>query len=167
MKTFLLILAMAVFRFGLSAEETNSIALPKTNRLVLLKISATDATKYYNKEMIVTGKVAQVTIRPTVTFLNLDKSYPNSPFAIVIFPRQVELFDDLNALRGKSIEIRGQIQKYSGKPQIVLDDTNQLTILDFTNSVTKAKRKVKAPAIPAPDNAPPVGPSTNAFPEIM
>ena len=43
----------------LSAAETNNPAL--------LKISAFDATNYYDREMIVTGKVAQVTIRPTMT----------------------------------------------------------------------------------------------------
>ena len=43
---------------------------------VLLKIGTGEAASHYDQEMIVTGKVAQVTIRPTVTFLNLDKPIP-------------------------------------------------------------------------------------------
>jgi DNA/RNA endonuclease YhcR with UshA esterase domain len=159
MKTFLLIFAVAAFTFGLSAAETNS--------LVPLKISAAAATNYYDQEMIVTGKVAQVTVRPTITFLNLDKAYPNSPFAVVIFHGKSSYYGDANALKGKQIEISGKIIKYKDKPEIALDTTNQLTVLNFTNSVTKAKRKVKAPAISAPGNALPVEPSTNGFPEIM
>jgi DNA/RNA endonuclease YhcR with UshA esterase domain len=102
----------------------------------------------------VTGKVAQVTIRPTVNFLNLDKPFPNSPFAVVIFPRQRQLFGDWDALRGKSIEIRGRIKNYKDKPEIILDTANQLTVLNSTNSIT-------------PPDAPAVPPPTNGFPEIM
>jgi DNA/RNA endonuclease YhcR with UshA esterase domain len=159
MRKYVLALTACAATFALSAAETNS--------LVPLKISATDATNYYDREMIVTGKVAQVTIRPTVTFLNLDAKFPDSPFAIVIIHGKSSYYGDVNALKEKSIEIRGKITKYNDKPEIVLDSTNQLTVLDLTNSVTKAKRKAKAAAVPPLDNAPPVESSTNTFPEIM
>ena len=158
MRTFLLIAAVCAFTHELSAAETNN--------LVPFKISATEATNYYDREMIVTGKVAQVTIRPTVTFLNLDSKFPDSPFAIVIIHGKSSYYGDANALKEKQIEVRGKITKYKDKPEIALDSTNQLTVLDSTNSVTKAKRKAKTPAIPAPDNPPPVESSTNSFPAI-
>jgi DNA/RNA endonuclease YhcR with UshA esterase domain len=141
------ILAVFAFAVELSAQETNSPAL--------LKISAVDTTNYYDKEMIVTGKVAQVTIRPTVTFLNLDKKYPASPFEIVIFHGKSSFYGDANALKGKSIEVRGTIKKFKDKPEIVLDSTNQLTVLGVTNLEFFLK-----PITPA-------APSTNSFPEIM
>jgi hypothetical protein len=56
----------------------------ETNALASLKIGALEATNHYDQTMIVTGKVVQVTIRPSVTFLNLDRTFPNSPFAVVI-----------------------------------------------------------------------------------
>ena len=80
--------------------------------------------------MIVTGKVAQVTIRPTVTFLNLDQPFPNSPFTVVMFPRPHSFYGDANALKGKTIEIKGKIKNYHDKPEIALDNTNQLTVFD-------------------------------------
>jgi len=159
MKMYFLALMVCASTFALSADETNS--------LVPLKISAAEATNYYDRVMTVTGKVTQVTIRPTVTFLNLDSKYPESPFAIVIIHGKSSYYGDVNALKEKSIEIRGKIIKYNDKPEIVLDSTNQLTVLDLTNSVTKAKRKAKIPAVPSAGNAPPVETSTNTFPEIM
>jgi hypothetical protein len=128
-----------------------------------LKIGALEATNHYDQMMIVTGKVAQVTIRPSVTFLNLDKPYPHSPFAVVIIHGKSSYYGDANALKGKSIEIRGKIKSYHGKPEIMLDSINQLTVLNFTNSIISTN----TPAIPAPTNAPPAAPSTNDIPEIL
>jgi hypothetical protein len=44
-----------------------------------------EASKYYDEEVTVTGKVTQVTVRPTVAFLNLDQPGVNPPFMAVIF----------------------------------------------------------------------------------
>ncbi len=146
MKMIFPIFVAVTFAIKLSAADTNAPALSK--------ISATEAASHYDQEMVVTGKVAQVTIRPTVTFLNLDEPYPHSPFAVVIFHGHSQFFGDANALKGKSIEIRGKIKNYRDKPEIVLDTTNQLTVLNFTNSIILS-------------NAPPAKLSTNSFPEIM
>ncbi len=125
MKLLCTALVASAVALALSAQDTGTP--------VPLKIGTGDASGHYDQEMIITGKVAQVTIRPTVTFLNLDKPYPNSPFTVVIFPKQRPLFGDLDALRRKSIEIRGTIKKYNDKPEIVLDKTNQLTVFGLTN----------------------------------
>ena len=55
---------------------------------------------YYDQTMIVTGKVVQVTIRPTV-ILNLDEKFPNSPFAVVIIHGKSSFYGDANALKWK------------------------------------------------------------------
>jgi DNA/RNA endonuclease YhcR with UshA esterase domain len=163
MKRILPILAVAVFAVKLFGNDTNATAP--------LKIGAADADKYYDQTMIVTGKVAQVTIRPTVTFLNLDKPFPDSPFSVVIFHGHSSFYGNANALRGKSIEIKGKIKNYRDKPEIALDSTNQLTVFDskgvnITATVLQMTNRVPATAqppaaIPAPTTA-----STN-FPEIM
>jgi DNA/RNA endonuclease YhcR with UshA esterase domain len=169
MRTFIFISAVFAFALGLSAQETNSAAQPETNSLVALKISAADATNFYDREMIVTGKVAQVTIRPTVTFLNLDKKYPDSPFSVVIIHGHSQFFGDANALKGKSIEIKGKITNYKDKPEIALDSTNQLTVFDSSGKVITPTILQRAGATPisSPTNSPPVAPSTNNFPEIF
>jgi hypothetical protein len=154
---------------GASAADTNAPASSKTNVAAPFKIGTADAAKYYDQEMIVTGRVAQVTIRPAVTFLNLDEPYPDSPFTIVIFHGHSSFYGDANALRGKAIEIRGKIKNYHDKPEIALDNTNQLTVIGgWTPSA-------KAPPVPLPAKPSPLKPSTNAppatevtnFPEVM
>jgi DNA/RNA endonuclease YhcR with UshA esterase domain len=144
----------------------------ETNHPAPLKISTADAASHYDQEMIVTGKVAQVTIRPNVTFLNLDKPFPNSPFTVVIFHGHSSFYGDANALKGKAIEIRGKIKNYQDKPEIALDSTNQLTVFDSKGMIitsTVLQSTNHAPVMPQPSNAVPVPPvaQTNSIPEIM
>jgi len=159
-----MILAIFAVTLGLSAQETN-VVTPETGGSVPLKISAITATNYYNEEMIVTGKVAQVTIHPKVIFLNLDEMFPDSPFTVVIFPGHSQFHGDAKTLKGKSIEIKGKIKKYKDKPEMVLDSVNQLTVLGVTN--LNLLLNPVAPATSAPANSSPAAPSTNSFPEIM
>src|SRR5882724_8165355 len=156
MKTILTVL------FG-SLTLALQVPAADTNAPAPMKIGALEATNHYDQMMIVTGKVAQVTIRPSVTFLNLDKPFPHSPFAVVIIHGKSSYYGDVNALKGKSIEIRGKIKNFHDQPEIVLDSTNQLTVLNFTNLIFLTNAPAEAP----PTNAAPAAPSTNSFPEIM
>jgi DNA/RNA endonuclease YhcR with UshA esterase domain len=164
MRTFLSILAVLTLAIRLLAADTNASAP--------LKIGTADAASHYDQEMIVTGKVAQVTIRPTVIFFNIDKAFPDSPFTVVIFHGRSSFYGDANALRGKSIEIRGKIKNYQNKPEIVLDSMNQLAVFDskgvnITSTILQSTNS--APVMPQPNNAVPAPPAetpTN-FPEIM
>jgi DNA/RNA endonuclease YhcR with UshA esterase domain len=123
MKTLLAILTVLTLASGpVLAEPTNADAPAK--------IGTADAVKHYDREMIVTGKVVQVTFRPTIVFLNLDKPHPDSPFTAVIRSEKTNLFGDLKLLEGKSVQVCGKLKKYNGKPEIILDSTNQLTVMD-------------------------------------
>jgi len=171
MKIFFPIFIAATITIKTIAADTNAPALPKTADSALQKIGTAEAANYYDKTVIVTGKVAQVTIRPKVVFLNLDKSYPDSPFTVVIFRGHSSFYGDANALRGKSIEIKGKVVNYHDKPEIALDNTNQLTVLGVTNlslllAPKVATLKTNAPAILPMTNPPPVMQTTN-LPEIM
>jgi DNA/RNA endonuclease YhcR with UshA esterase domain len=96
----------------------------------LKKIGTAEAGKHCQEMCIVTGKVAQVTIRETLVYLNLDKPYPGTPFTGVIFARATNQFGDLSKLKGKDVEIKGRVEDYRGKVQIVLNSTNQLKVVD-------------------------------------
>lgn len=104
-----------------------------TNRVVQRaipkRIGASDAGKFYDETMIVTGKVAQVTTRPTVTFLNLDQSGTNAAFTAVIFQANVSQFGDLQKLKNENVEISGTITEYRNKPEIILESTNQIKVV--------------------------------------
>lgn len=164
MKRILYMLVVTAFAMNSFAGDANT---PEP-----LKIGTADADKYYDQTMIVTGKVAQVTIRPTVTFLNLDKAFPDSPFTVVIFHGHSSFYGDANALRGKSIEIKGKIKNYQNKPEIALDNANQLTVfdskgVDITSVILQSTNH--APMMPQSPSAVPAPPAaqTNGIPEIM
>ena len=164
MRTFFSILVVLTFAIKLPGADTN---VP-----TLLKIGTGEADKHYGQEMIVTGRVAQVTIRPTVTFMNLDQPYPDSPFTVVIFHGHSSFYGDANALKGKSIEIKGKVTSYHDKPEIALERADQLAVFDtngvnitstILQSTNRAPEKLQTP------NAVPVPPATttNSIPEIM
>jgi DNA/RNA endonuclease YhcR with UshA esterase domain len=123
MKPLLASLAVLTLTLSLARGESTNAAAPE-------KIGTAAADQHYNQEMIVTGKVAQVTFRPTIVFLNLDKSHPASPFTAVIRSEKTNQFTDLKLLEGKSVEIRGKIKKFNDKPEIFLDGPDQLKVLD-------------------------------------
>jgi DNA/RNA endonuclease YhcR with UshA esterase domain len=93
------------------------------------KIGAAEAADHFDKKMTVTGTVAQVTIREKLVYINLDKPFPQTPLAGVIFARATNGFGDLNALKGKQVEITGKIEEYKERPQIILTSTNQLKVV--------------------------------------
>jgi len=169
MRRLLPILAVLTIAIQLPAADTNAPTLSKTNAFAVLKIGTADATNYYDRVMIVTGKVAQVTIRPTVTFLNLDKPFPNSPFTVVIFHGHSSFYGDANALRGRAIEIKGKIKKYNDKPEIALDSTNQLTVFDSKGMIITSTilQSTNVPAVHQSTNTPPPSTQSTNLPEIM
>jgi hypothetical protein len=142
----LIVLAIFIVLYPAQADETNG-ASPA-------KIGATAADKHYGENMVVTGKVVQITIRPNTVFLNFDLPYPDSPFACVIFSRFTNQFGDLPSLKGASVEVSGVITNYHNKPQIVLTNARQLTI----NALATVDQ---TPSPPAVVESPPTKPVAN------
>jgi hypothetical protein len=106
-------------------ENTNAatVVLPA-------KIGTADASKYYEESMIVTGKVVQVSEHPTVTILDIDRPNPDTPFTAIIFSENSGAFGDLNKLQNQSVEISGDITEYHGRPEIILESTNQIKMVE-------------------------------------
>jgi hypothetical protein len=119
MKIYFWILAVVVVALNLSADPTGN---PPS------KIGTDEAKNYYGQQMIVTGTVAQVSIRSKIIFLNMDKPYPDSPFTLVIFPAATNQFGNLKALKGASVEVTGTISNYHDHAEIVLEKARQLKI---------------------------------------
>jgi hypothetical protein len=96
------------------------------------RIPAAAATNYLNQEVIVTDRVAHVTLRPTIVFLNLNQRYPDSPLTCVIKGSDTNNFSDLKNYQDKEVEVSGRIADFQGKPEMVLTNTNQIKILADT-----------------------------------
>ena len=120
---FALLISIACAAFDSRADDTN--AVPPT-------IGAAQATNWIGKQVVVTGIVAQVSVRPSLTFLNFDKRYPSNLFTAVIRNRNTNQFEDLSALRGKAVSVKGEIKDYQGRPEIELVRKSQLQLLGDT-----------------------------------
>src|SRR5436190_20978104 len=79
-------------------EKSETSAAPK-------KISALEATNFLNKTMTVTGKVARVSVRPKITYIDLDQAYPKSPFNGIIFSSATNQFPHIQDLKGNNVEL--------------------------------------------------------------
>lgn len=103
------------------ADDTNTVTLT---------IGSAEAAKWIGKQVVVTGVVAQVSIRPSLVFLNFDKSFPSNVFTAIIRNKNTNEFENLSALRGKAVSVKGQIRDYNGKPEMELTRKSQLKALD-------------------------------------
>lgn len=77
----------------------------------------------------VTGRIVRVyASRAGNTYLDFCPDYRNCPFSSVIFASDREKFGDLGTLGGKSVELRGPISVYQGRPQIIVRDPRQIRL---------------------------------------
>jgi DNA/RNA endonuclease YhcR with UshA esterase domain len=102
----------------------------QTNTNAVIQIKADAAKDNVGKEAVVSGTVAEISKAQNLIRLNLDKAFPNQPFTAIIFARNTNGFGDLEALKGKKIEVSGKITEYRGRPQIILTSTNQLKLVE-------------------------------------
>jgi hypothetical protein len=107
-------------------ENTNSVA----RTVIPARIGTGDASKFYDETLVVTGKVVEVSARPTITILDLDQPYPNTPFTAVIFPENFGQFGDLQKLKNQNVEISGTVTEYRNKPEIILETPSQIKVVD-------------------------------------
>ena len=106
------------------ADETNATAII---------IGAAQAKAHIGKQVTVTGIVAQVSIRPSLIFLNFEKPYPDNPFTAIIRNSHTNEFEKLPALKGKPVSVQGQVKDYNGKPEMELTSKSQIKLLSGTN----------------------------------
>lgn len=94
------------------------------------KIKLTEANSFVGKSVIVKGYVASVFMTDKVAYLNFEKNYPDNPFTAVVFEKNFSDFDDLTKYENRTVEVKGRVTKYKGKPQIILNSESQIRIAD-------------------------------------
>lgn len=86
-----------------------------------------EAQKHIGESRCVTGKVWNVkTGSRGVTFLDFCEDYRLCPFTVVVFGSDLKHVGDVRELKGKIVQIRGEIKDYDGRAEIVLKDFKQL-----------------------------------------
>jgi len=94
-------------------------------------IGACQAGNYYGKEVIVEGKVVDTfRSKKNNVFLNFEKPYPNQCFFAVIFSSDQYKFvqNPEKYYNQKTLRIRGKVQEYRGKSEIILKEPWQIEI---------------------------------------
>lgn len=90
-------------------------------------VSFADASKHVGTTQCVSGTVLHVEDGTNgVTLLNFCKQAKACPFTVVVLPDDLRKVGDIRQLEGRQIEIKGTIQDYDGRAQIVLRHTQQL-----------------------------------------
>jgi len=95
----------------------------------LKKIESCSADEYYDQEVIVEGWVADAYRSQTNTiFLNFEEAYPNQCFVAVIFNSDQDHFvqNPEEYYSNQMIRIKGQVEEYNGKPEIILKSAEQI-----------------------------------------
>jgi DNA/RNA endonuclease YhcR with UshA esterase domain len=90
-------------------------------------VSFAEASRYVGTSQCIRGTVAHVeTGRNGAKILNFCQESKVCPFTVVVFPSDVKKMGDMRQLEGQQLEIKGTVQDYEGRAQIVLRRASQL-----------------------------------------
>jgi DNA/RNA endonuclease YhcR with UshA esterase domain len=86
-----------------------------------------EAHRHVGKTQCISGTVLHVKADSKgVTFLDFCEDYRTCPFTVVVFPGDLKHVGDVRQLKGRAIEIKGRIQDYDGRAEIILRYPQQL-----------------------------------------
>ncbi len=136
MKTFLRLVTLGAL---LSAAAIAQEKYTNTNAPVLggvagtntpVKLRSAEVKDHIGANAIVTGKIAEVNKSASLVRLNFDQPFPKQTFTAVVFSSKTNLFPNLDQLKDKTVEVSGKIMLYRSRPEIQLQTTNQLKVLE-------------------------------------
>ena len=105
-------------------------ALSLTTQLVFASgcIPIAEARQHVGETQCVTGKVLRVRAAASrVHFLEFCEDQMACPFTVVVFSHDLKDVGDVRRLEGRTIEIRGVVKLYDGRPEIILSRISQIT----------------------------------------
>ena len=92
----------------------------------VINITPQEAKNHIGETAIVKGKVFDVHVtQKGDVFLNFGGKYPNSVFTAGCFQGAIPA-EELKALNGKLISVKGEIKEYNGQVEIVLESVEQI-----------------------------------------
>ena len=90
-------------------------------------VSFAEARHHIGQTQCVSGTVFHVKEgRNGVTFLDFCKDYEVCPFTVVVFESDLRKVGDVRQLKGRQVQIRGTIEEYDGRAEIILKNPQQL-----------------------------------------
>ena len=90
-------------------------------------LTVAETQKHVGKKNCVTGTVVRVEEgNGGVTFLDFCTDYHSCPFTVVVFRGDLHSIGDVRQLQGRAITIRGTIEEYNERAEIILRHPQQL-----------------------------------------
>ncbi|HTT20024.1 MAG TPA: hypothetical protein VMG82_13830 [Candidatus Sulfotelmatobacter sp.] len=86
-----------------------------------------EAAQHVGETRCVSGKVVRVKVGDKgVHFLDFCEDAMACPFTVVVFGHDLKDVGDVRRLAGRTIEIRGLLKVYDGRPEIILSRISQI-----------------------------------------
>jgi hypothetical protein len=86
-----------------------------------------EAGQHIGETKCVTGKVLRVKVGESgVHFLDFCEDQAACPFTVVVFSHDLKDVGDVRRLVGRTIEVRGNVKAYDGRPEIILRRISQI-----------------------------------------
>ncbi len=94
-------------------------------------VSWRDADEYIGEHKSVAGRIVATHNSGKACFLNFHENYKRY-FTAVIFKSDFHKFPDRpeEFYKGKRVRVSGRIKRYKGKPEIILNDPDQIRVVD-------------------------------------
>jgi len=94
-------------------------------------IAPEQAAQHVGETVVVKGVVSRVhtMASSSTTFIDFGPQYPNQTFTAVIFAKSQSRFPGVDKLVGNTVLVKGTVQLYKGKPEIVLEYAEQLQVV--------------------------------------
>lgn len=90
-------------------------------------LTIAEAAKHVSKTNCVSGTVVHVEEGNNgVTFLDFCTEYRTCPFTVVVFRSDLKSIGDVRQLQGRAITIKGRIEQYDDRAEIILRHPQQL-----------------------------------------
>ncbi|WP_236888840.1 hypothetical protein [Desulfoluna limicola] len=91
---------------------------------------------YAGQKVSLIVKICQVSsLKNGLLIFNVGGDYPNHKFSIVVYKEISEKIQYPNTYKNKEVIVSGILSTYKGKPQIVLNDVNQISIPTNINTI--------------------------------
>jgi S1/P1 Nuclease len=94
-------------------------------------ININDVIKNIGKKVTVCEAVYFIKSSTSITQINLGGKYPNCPLTIVIFEKNYKNFSGIieDLYKNKNICVKGKIEDYKGRSQIIIEKPEDITLL--------------------------------------
>jgi hypothetical protein len=118
---------------GFQGSATGSVEERKSDDTAAVQgydcVSYEKAGDFVGDTKCIFGRVDRVFISSGGTiFLDFCPDYKTCPFSAVIFKSDSAKFPDVEKYEGKNVEISGLVKTYQGRPEIILNDANQIEV---------------------------------------